>query len=199
MTYLGYALDDENPPIVPFSERPMRAYILAKRIQYFYEFFGKPMIGRDQITKAYHELRKEFPTFEFVGGFIDDRSPEEKDKQGPMTVPEGVRNLGKLSPSEWDREIGTSRAMVGIGWPPSSPSPYYSLARGVPFINPVSEYVTGVGAKDVVADFSTALTKATTRRIRLPGRSRSTSSSAFTTHQRSTSTQNMTTRHLSTP
>lgn len=136
MTYLGYALDDENPPIVPFHDRPIRAYILSKRIQYFYDYFGKPMIQRDQITRAYHELRKEFPTFEFVGGFIDDRSADEKEKQGVMELPEGVRNLGKLGPAEWDREIGNSRAMVGIGWPPSSPSPYYSLARGVPFINP---------------------------------------------------------------
>lgn len=142
MTYLGYALPDEHPPVTPWAERPVRAYILSKRIQYFYDYFGPPMIARDQITKAYHELRKEFPTFEFVGVFVDDRTPQDLvDHPEHMEIPEGVTNLapdGRMSPEEWGREVGNSRAMVGIGWPPSSPSPYEALSRGVPFINPVS-------------------------------------------------------------
>ncbi|KLT39212.1 hypothetical protein CC85DRAFT_288771 [Cutaneotrichosporon oleaginosum] len=136
MTYLGYAIPDEDPEIIPFHDRPMRAYILSKRVQYFYDVYGKPMIGRDQITRAYHELRQEFPTFEFVGAFIDDRSKEQHEALGPMEIPEGVRNLGKLGPEAWAHEVSNSRAMVGIGFPVSSPSPYQALARGVPFINP---------------------------------------------------------------
>lgn len=136
MTYLGYSLDVEDPEIIPFHDRPVRAYILSKRVQYFYNVFGKPMIGREQITRAYHELREEFPTFEFVGAFIDDRETEEHKAMGPMEVPEGVRNLGKLGPEGWASEVANSRAMVGIGFPVSSPSPYQALARGVPFINP---------------------------------------------------------------
>jgi hypothetical protein len=137
MTYLGYALAaDEDPEVIPFHDRPVRAYILSKRVQYFYDVYGKPMIGRDQITRAYHELRKEFPTFEFVGAFIDDRSKEQHEALGPMEVPEGVRNLGKLGPEAWIHEVSNSRAMVGIGFPVSSPSPYQALAHGVPFINP---------------------------------------------------------------
>ncbi|GMK59029.1 hypothetical protein CspeluHIS016_0700440 [Cutaneotrichosporon spelunceum] len=136
MTYLGYSIEEPNLQTIPFAERPMRAYILSKRVQYFYDVFGKPMIGRDQITRAYHELRKEFPTFEFVGAFVDDRTPEEHESLGPMEIPEGVRNLGKLGPAEWGREVANSRVMVGIGFPVSSPSPYQALARGVPFINP---------------------------------------------------------------
>ncbi|BEJ12708.1 hypothetical protein CspHIS471_0211680 [Cutaneotrichosporon sp. HIS471] len=136
MTYLGYSLEEDNIEIIPFHDRPMRAYILSKRVQYFYNVFGQPMIGRDQITRAYHELRKEFPTFEFVGAFIDDRTKEEIETLGPMEVPEGVRNLGKLTSEAWGHEVANSRAMVGIGFPVSSPSPYQALAHGVPFINP---------------------------------------------------------------
>lgn len=200
MTYLGYALDDENPEIVPWDDRPVRAYILSKRVQYFYDYFGKPMIGRDQITKAYHELRKEFPTFEFVGGFIDDRTDEEKEKQGPMEVPEGVRNLGKLNQAEWDREVGNSRAMVGIGWPPSSPSPYYALARGVPFINPVGRAAMLRAGRDAPqcdgTDFSTACSITKTPTTATHGRCRSTSSSASSTRPRCTSTRSSTMMRL---
>ncbi|BEI91211.1 uncharacterized protein CcaverHIS019_0400310 [Cutaneotrichosporon cavernicola] len=136
-TYLGYALElPEETRTVPWSQRPNRAYILGKRVQYFYKWRAEPFIPAEFITRAYHDMRKEIPDFEFVGGFIDDRTPEEKEKLGEWKVPEGVRQLGKLNASEFDDAVANSKAMVGIGWPATSPSPYRAIARGVPFLNP---------------------------------------------------------------
>ncbi|BEI83427.1 hypothetical protein CcaverHIS002_0400310 [Cutaneotrichosporon cavernicola] len=113
-TYLGYALElPEETRTVPWSQRPNRAYILGKRVQYFYKWRAEPFIPAEFITRAYHDMRKEIPDFEFVGGFIDDR----------------VRQLGKLNASEFDDAVANSKAMVGIGWPATSPSPYRAIAR----------------------------------------------------------------------
>ncbi|GMK58571.1 hypothetical protein CspeluHIS016_0600130 [Cutaneotrichosporon spelunceum] len=136
-TYLGYALEPpEETHTVPWAQRPNRAYILGKRVQYFYKWRDEPLIPADYITRAYHEMRKEIPDFEFVGGFIDDRTPKEKEELGEWKVPEGVRQLGKMNPTEFDDAVANSKAMVGIGWPATSPSPYRAIARGVPFLNP---------------------------------------------------------------
>jgi hypothetical protein len=150
-TYLGYALEPPGETrTVPWAQRPNRAYILGKRVQYFYKWRDEPQIPADFITRAYHEMRREIPDFEFVGGFIDDRTPEEKERLGVWKIPEGVTQLGKLNSSEFDDAVANSKAMVGIGWPATSPSPYRAIARvsagmhvwlttqGVPFLNPVS-------------------------------------------------------------
>lgn len=108
----------------------MRAYILAKRVQYFYDIFYFPnYIKRDLVTQAYDELRLEFPDFEFVGSFIDDRLPDEREKTGDISLPRGVRNLYPLNATEFDYEVANSRVLVGLGSPGLSPSPYRALAQ----------------------------------------------------------------------
>lgn len=43
----------------------------------------------------------------------------------------------KLNSTEFSWEVASSKAMIGMGNPYWSPSPYYALCLGVPFINPV--------------------------------------------------------------
>jgi hypothetical protein len=137
--YLGYALEPPASEMayIPLAERPIQVYILAKRVQYFYPSSGGVVcFSPENITNALHDLREEFPTLEFVGSFMDDRTPGEKERLGPMEPPEGVKVLPKLNSEEFDNELARSRLLLGIGWPVASPSPYRALAHGVPFLNP---------------------------------------------------------------
>ena len=81
----------------------------------------------------------------FVGAWQIDQTYQWKPKeQGFMTDIEdkskGVVNLLKQSfgPDDFMMEVAKSKVMLGIGSPWWSPSPYYALCLGVPFINPVS-------------------------------------------------------------
>lgn len=128
-TFAGYSLEPPSGsmPWVPFAKRPHRVYILAKRIQYFYEW-ANPMWDRSFFTRAHRDMSKIWPDFEFVGGFVDDRGKEEIAKQGEMSLPEGVVNLGLLDADKFDKEVSSARVMIGLGWPTMSPSPYRALA-----------------------------------------------------------------------
>ena len=55
----------------------------------------------------------------------------------------GVVNIREqnLRPEEFMAEVAKSKVMLGMGNPWWSPSPYYALCLGVPFINPVSYYL----------------------------------------------------------
>ncbi|TXT07450.1 hypothetical protein VHUM_03170 [Vanrija humicola] len=118
----------------------MRVYVLGKHQTFFYrQNAWKP----DFFKKAVDEIRKTIPTFEMVGSFFDERGKEDQVKEGPLPVPEGIRNLPKLGPKEFDNELRKARLLLGIGHPTASPSPYRALARGVPFLSPVSREPPG--------------------------------------------------------
>lgn len=138
----------ESTNNVPFEDRPMQAYILSKRVAYFYKLFGLPNhISRDMITRAYDDLKAIYPDFEFVGAFVDDRNDKQREESGEISLPRGVKNLYPLNSTQFDAEVAKSRVLVGLGAPTLSPSPYRALARvgrqgvrcadnkGVPFIN----------------------------------------------------------------
>lgn len=134
-TFLGYGLMPypEDTVVVPWRDRPNRVYILAKQAHYFHNGH-QHVYNFTFFERAAEELGREFPGFEFVGGFEDNRSDEDKEKWGP--VPSVIKNFGILNASRFDEEYGKSRLLLGIGSPPLSPSPYRSLSRGVPFANP---------------------------------------------------------------
>ncbi|BEI80322.1 hypothetical protein CcaverHIS002_0108510 [Cutaneotrichosporon cavernicola] len=146
-TYLGYDMEPDaaHISVIPWEERPYRAYVLGKHITFFHKDRARVAWERDFYKRARDQIRKKFPSFEFVSSFKDERSEEEQKNEGPMTVPDGIRNLARLNPVEFDHDLSTSRLLVGIGWPTSSPSPYRALARGVPFLSP---YKAHVDAKD---------------------------------------------------
>jgi len=63
---------------------------------------------------------------------------------GFPTLPPSLHLLnpwgGLLSTSDFFDQISRSIALVGVGDPPLSPSPYDALCRGTPFINPILEW-----------------------------------------------------------
>ena len=132
-TFAGYSLEPPpgEMPFVPFAKRPHRVYILSKRIQYFYQW-ANPMWDRGYFARAHRELSKIWPDFEFVGGFVDDRGKQEIEKQGEISLPEGITNLGPMTADAFDKEVSSARVMLGLGWPTTSPSPYRALAMVSP-------------------------------------------------------------------
>lgn len=129
--------------MIPFNERPYRAYVLGKHQTFFYKDRAHVAWEHDFYKRALEHLRKKYPDFEFVGSFKDERSDDEIKEQGPLPIPEGIRNMPHLNASQFDYELCQSRMLVGIGWPTASPSPYRALARGVPFLSPVSGALGG--------------------------------------------------------
>lgn len=139
-SYIGYSLEPQlqDTRFIPFEERPMRAYVLGKHQTFFYEDHAHVAWKRDTYKRALDEIRKDIPDFEFVGAFFDERGDDEKKKEGPLPLPEGIRNIYPLNATAFDDALSSARMLVGIGWPTASPSPYRALARGVPFLSPVS-------------------------------------------------------------
>jgi hypothetical protein len=73
-----------------------------------------------------------------VAGYQDEDDATKAMYEGGLPLPETVRNMGKLTPEKFAAEVKESKALLGIGSPGWSPSPYHALCQGVPFINPVS-------------------------------------------------------------
>ncbi|KAF8290534.1 hypothetical protein DL93DRAFT_1086859 [Clavulina sp. PMI_390] len=48
-------------------------------------------------------------------------------------------NIGLLDRPDFMREIARSVALLGVGRPAISPTPYQALCLGVPFINPIMD------------------------------------------------------------
>jgi hypothetical protein len=99
-TYLGYSLDTSNIPQPP-AHRPPKIWVLAKRVFYFTDG-AQPVWNNDWYAQVSDMLQEEFPGFEFVGSFVDDRNEETKKLKGPIEVPKG-----------WDRSTannGTSKS-----------------------------------------------------------------------------------------
>lgn len=121
LLYMGYSIEAYCSTPVPASERRHRAYILAKKPAYFehHEYLFSDHVFRDI---------KEEIGLEFVAGTGDaDRPLPDK----------GITNLGIMNGSTFRDVLGHSKALVGIGQPPLSPTPYDALCMGVPFINSI--------------------------------------------------------------
>ncbi|BEJ16770.1 hypothetical protein CspHIS471_0601710 [Cutaneotrichosporon sp. HIS471] len=54
-------------------------------------------------------------------------------------LPEAVTQLGKQDPETYQGLVGKARALLGIGLPVISPTPYEALCRGVPVILPYTD------------------------------------------------------------
>jgi len=136
--YIGYSIQDEctKVPVIPLAERNNHVWMLMKQIKYVYEdvfawnrsFFalaarelGLSFVGAWQLDQHYQGWNPE------VDGFMADIEDR----------PNGVVNFGKLGPEEFQDAMKRSRAMIGVGMPWWSPSPYHALCQGVPFINPI--------------------------------------------------------------
>ncbi|TXT07354.1 hypothetical protein VHUM_03074 [Vanrija humicola] len=130
-TYIGYG--DGVPSdlaIVPFEKRPNRVYIFAKTARYIRDSW----FPLEWYERVYKELEPEFPGLEFVGGYLDTGN------DAVEGVPSFFKNLGPMNPEEFDQQLKSAKVLLGIGNPRGSPTPYRSLAMGVPFLNPHKFY-----------------------------------------------------------
>ncbi|WWC91935.1 uncharacterized protein L201_006887 [Kwoniella dendrophila CBS 6074] len=135
-TFINYVVEPaRTPPYVPTSKRPNQVYILAKFLRYFYPGTQPAWEDRGIFLRAKTILEKEFEGFEFVIGCKDDRNEKTK-LETPMELPTGIRNLGTMDKFEFERQLASSKVMLGIGWPTLSPSPHIALSLGIPFISP---------------------------------------------------------------
>ncbi|KIY43907.1 hypothetical protein FISHEDRAFT_52233 [Fistulina hepatica ATCC 64428] len=127
-TYIGYSVERTcmEHTYTPAAMRPRQVYVLAKDLSYFYE-------SKFSWDNGTFERLSARLNVEFVAGISNDT-------RFPSEWPAGIRNLGVLKPTEFYEQLGKSRALLGIGRPSLSPSPWDALCLGVPFINPVREY-----------------------------------------------------------
>ncbi|GMK59834.1 hypothetical protein CspeluHIS016_0900510 [Cutaneotrichosporon spelunceum] len=129
-TYLGYSIEHRCKMFPTFEHREHRGLILAKTLNYFdktrnkfYQVIGKARDGVRPVTEDGKEVKFELvTTVGDKGDRIDDPSME---------------SLGRMDQKAWTGVLARSKLLLGIGHPIVSPSPYYALCMGVPFIQPL--------------------------------------------------------------
>ncbi|KAJ6562316.1 hypothetical protein B0H19DRAFT_1259901 [Mycena capillaripes] len=106
---------------VPLSQRPDRITILAKKSEYFHN----PRLFVDPST-FYGRLKN-------ATGYdiISNAAVEEG-----YSIPDGLTNVGLLPSTGYDVQLANTKALLGIGKPLISPTPYAALCRGVPVVLP---------------------------------------------------------------
>ncbi|KAF9530041.1 hypothetical protein CPB83DRAFT_905608 [Crepidotus variabilis] len=161
LQYIGFSMEDEclQRPAKPLAERSHRIWVLMKQLTYVYD--GRFAWNRSFFSTASStDPSSPIHGVPFTGAWIVDQHYQWKPElQGIMEDIEdrehGVVNLlsrndalaqnkqdgegkkGRMGPDEWEREVGNSKVMIGVGNPWMSPSPYHALCLGVPFLNPI--------------------------------------------------------------
>lgn len=126
-TYLPYSIEStcEAVPFVPAHEKKNQAFILAKRTDYFWY--------RSSVPAEFWPKLEDETGLKALSVAVDDvRQPGEKD----LPVPDGVTSIGRVSKAAFERVVGESRVMLGIGRPLISPSVYSALCQGTPVVLP---------------------------------------------------------------
>jgi hypothetical protein len=122
--YTGYSIEAYCGDVFPAEDRRHRTYILAKQSEYFIK-------DTFALTSGIFNDTKNETGIEFVAGIGKPDSPL------PIL---GVNNIGFQSIPDFLYELGHSKALVGVGRPWISPTPYDALCMGVPFINPILDW-----------------------------------------------------------
>ncbi|KLT45760.1 hypothetical protein CC85DRAFT_310485 [Cutaneotrichosporon oleaginosum] len=129
-TYLGYSIEHRCNQFPTFDHREHRGLILAKTLNYFeqkingfYNIIGKARDGVQPISENGKEVKFELVTT--VG------------EKGTHIEDPDIESLGRMDQKAWTEVLARSKLLLGIGRPIVSPSPYYALCMGVPFIQPV--------------------------------------------------------------
>ncbi|KAJ6464642.1 hypothetical protein C8R47DRAFT_69246 [Mycena vitilis] len=133
-TYLGYSIEPQcsRHPFIPHAQRRQQAYILAKFLNYF-------LPERRAWTPDFFDVAANATGLAFVMASTD--PPE-----GLIRLPElspSIKNIGGgllMNQNAFYDELSRSVALVGVGDPVVSPTPYDALCLGIPFINPIVEW-----------------------------------------------------------
>ncbi|KAF8287379.1 hypothetical protein DL93DRAFT_2047031, partial [Clavulina sp. PMI_390] len=142
-TYLPYTVEFScnSQPVLPPAERERgRIWALAKRLSYLSPHRERAWPASFFPAAATHlsQLGVHFT----IGAEDDSEWAREHDgvEVQPMSEFGGdgvLENVGLLDRPDFMREIARSVALLGVGRPAISPTPYQALCLGVPFINPI--------------------------------------------------------------
>ncbi|KAJ7740883.1 hypothetical protein B0H14DRAFT_2989789 [Mycena olivaceomarginata] len=138
-SYLGYSIEAQcsRYSFIPHSERKRQVYILAKFLKYFApEERAWPPDFFDAAANA--------TGISFVMAAVD---PPEDPKLKPGDLAASIENIGRRDGELFTQDrfyqiLSHSVALVGVGNPLISPTPYDALCLGIPFVNPVHSWDT---------------------------------------------------------
>ncbi|KAJ7772875.1 hypothetical protein DFH07DRAFT_801772 [Mycena maculata] len=121
--YIGYHYERcDSLQYVPFAERPDQIVILAKKSKYLRANNGLLF----DPSNFYTRLKN--------GTGYDILTNAHEDEGYP--IPDGLTSVGLLPQVEYDHQLANTKALLCIGKPQISPTPYASLCRGVPVVIP---------------------------------------------------------------
>ncbi|KAJ6477194.1 hypothetical protein C8R47DRAFT_1141030 [Mycena vitilis] len=134
-TYVGYSIEAQcsRSPFIPHPQRHPQAYILAKYLKFFHP-------QSRAWAPDYFDAAANATGISFVMASIN--LPE-----GPFITPSdlspSITNINSettMNQAEFYHVLSTSVALVGVGDPVLSPTPYDALCFGIPFVNPIIEW-----------------------------------------------------------
>lgn len=111
-------------PVVPYEEREDGVLILAKHGGYLWSNQIKGISSAwPEVVQAMTDINIELWL-------------TAKPDNWKRPFPEGMVSLGWQTPGEYRRKASSAKAMLGVGMPSISPSPYEALCAGVPVVLP---------------------------------------------------------------
>jgi len=137
--YLGYSLEKTclQTQYIPYPERPRTAYIISKFLQYFlandYILPAESGLVEDQVKSDFYNRVSRDVNVTFLANFKHDVK---------VDPPAGITELPWLDRPTFQDLVAHTRAVMGVGWPLLSPTPWEALCLGVPFINPIKYWDT---------------------------------------------------------
>lgn len=109
-------------PTVPWEQRNATVLLLGKLSHYFYKPHAPPI---EEWARVVDAMKAE--GIEILTG-------AEEEEGHP--IPAGLKRLPPMGKVEYGKMLSSVRALLGIGNPQLSPSPFNSFCRGVPVVMP---------------------------------------------------------------
>ncbi|KAJ7745519.1 hypothetical protein B0H14DRAFT_2986299 [Mycena olivaceomarginata] len=138
-TYLGYSIEEscrKQKYISPDARpSPPQAWVLAKLLSYFVPEKNQFHAWSNEDLDAVAE--ETGGVLMMAAGFSDNPSAEETEPTPAMPDQSHYVNHGRIGQPLFMQKLAESRAVVGMGLPLISPTPWNALCLGVPYINPV--------------------------------------------------------------
>ncbi|KAF9006975.1 hypothetical protein BDQ17DRAFT_1351185 [Cyathus striatus] len=134
--YIGFSIEEQcrQHPVIPLSQRKGQIWLFMKIIRYVYD----PWFSWER--PWFSELAQE-TDLKVVGGWkVVQDDPTMGVMQDIEDRKHGVINLGPQDHPGFIQEVSNSKAMLAVGNPSWSPTPWEALCYGVPFIHPIRNF-----------------------------------------------------------